>query len=92
MVAAQPPEDVTINFGYEQRVTDGQRARLEELARVLELGRRTFFAQGDLFGWTARPDSVGADEYAAAAEGVVLANMATHAPAVASVMIRTAAE
>lgn len=88
MVGAQPRGEA----GYEQRVTDAQHTRLEELARVLELGRRTYFDQGGFFAWATQPDSVGTDEYAAAAAGVVLANMATHAPAVASVLIRTAAE
>lgn len=89
MLAGQPTSD---KVGYQQRATDAQRERLEELADVLELGRQTFFAQGDLYDWSAQPGSAGADEYEAAAHGVALANMATHAPAVASVMIRTAAE
>lgn len=89
MVAGQPTRE---KVGYAQRVTDPQREHLAELASVLELGRQTFFAQGDLFEWSAQPGSVGADEYEAAAHGVALANMATHAPAAASVMIRTAAE
>lgn len=77
---------------YEQTSTVEQRTRLHQLASVLDLGRRTFFAQGDLFAWKAQRGSVGADEADAAARGIRLAGMATHAPAVASVMIRTAGE
>lgn len=81
-----------INVGYEQRATTAQRERLGQLASVLELGRRTFHAQGDLFGWRVQHGSAGADEYDAASRGNGLAVMATHAPAVASMMIRTAGE
>ncbi len=77
---------------YEQTSTAEQRTRLHQLASVLDLGRRTFFAQGELFAWKAQPGSVGADEADAAACGIRLAVMATHAPAVASVMMRTAGE
>jgi hypothetical protein len=80
------------DVAYIQRVTEEHRGRPNQIATVLELGRRTYFAQGNMFGWKAQPGSVGERERKAALSGIRKAGMATHAPAVASVMIRTAAE
>ena len=77
---------------YTQRLSDSQAQRLEELADLTLLARSTYFAQGDLNSWKYRTGSVGEDEYSAAAAGNRHANMATHAPAIASVMLRTASE
>jgi hypothetical protein len=92
MTADRPDDTSRIDFTYQQRATAAQLERLNQIAAVLELGRRTFFVQGELFGWKARSGSTGESEFEAATRGSRLANMATHAPAVASAMIRTAGE
>ncbi len=77
---------------YQQSITIDQQNHLDQLAAICELGRRTYFAQGEIFEWRAEVGSAGENERAAARAGNRLAGMATHAPAVASTMIRTAGE